>query len=149
MKIFLVNMETINADVKELDSKYTKAVAEQERKGEENCPQALNIFLVNVKSKIQILREGLKLAHDAFIECAEFYGETTRNIQANAFFTRIASFLKHFEQAVNENEARRMAEQVSFFFNDNFLIFLFLASNRRTRTQNSSTKTSPSRYWFK
>lgn len=108
----LVNMETINADVREIESRFAKALAEQERKGDENTPQALRIFLDEVRPKIAMLRDGLKLAQEAFVECAEYYGELARNAQADVFFTRISTFVKHFEQALSENEARRAAEQV-------------------------------------
>uniref|UniRef100_A0A915M5W7 Formin-like protein n=1 Tax=Meloidogyne javanica TaxID=6303 RepID=A0A915M5W7_MELJA len=77
-----VNMETIGADVKDIETKFGQ----------------VNLKIINS-------------SQEAFGECAEYFGEVPGRIQPDVFFTRIVSFCKHFEQARTENEAKRKAEQ--------------------------------------
>ncbi|KAF7635331.1 hypothetical protein Mgra_00005298 [Meloidogyne graminicola] len=106
-----VNMETIGADVKDIETRFAQAQSEQKRKGKEETPQLLNSFLDSASETISSLQSNYKLAQEAFNECAEYFGEIPGRIQPDIFFTRIVSFCKHFEQAKNENEAKHKAEQ--------------------------------------
>lgn len=106
-----VNMETISGDVRDIETKYSQALAEQKRKGREETPALLNTFLDTAAERMQALQEIFKLAQEAFAECAEYFGESPARIQPDAFFARLVSFSKHFEQAKAENNAKRQAEQ--------------------------------------
>lgn len=106
-------METIRTDVKDLETRFDIAVNERARK--ESPPTSLTEFLDSAKPKIESLRESLKLAESAFLECAEFYGEPAKTLP-DAFFTRITNFIKHFEQALNDIETKKKDEQVNFEF---------------------------------
>lgn len=106
-----VNMETINADMRDIETKFAQALAEQNRKGPEESPNALNEFLSSASTQLDSLCGHFKLAQEAFNECVEYFGEVPGRIQPDAFFTRIVSFCKHFEQAHRENVARKAAEK--------------------------------------
>uniref|UniRef100_A0A915ERH0 Formin-like protein n=1 Tax=Ditylenchus dipsaci TaxID=166011 RepID=A0A915ERH0_9BILA len=75
-----VSMESIGADVREIETKYKNALAEQSRKGVDAPPMLIS-----------------------FLEEAQ--------PDSAAFFTRITTFVKHFEQAAGENESKRLIEQ--------------------------------------
>lgn len=95
-------MESIGTDVRDIEAKFKNAVTEENRKGED-APAALKQFLEDAKPQIALLRDNYKLAQEAFAECAEFYGEMSAarsQPDSAAFFTRISTFVKHFEQAL-------------------------------------------------
>lgn len=102
-------METIRNDVKDLETRFEIAVNERARK--ESPPTNLTDFLEAAQPKIASLKESLKLAESAFLECAEFYGEPAKTLP-DTFFTRITNFIKHFEQALVDIETKKKDEQV-------------------------------------
>jgi len=106
-----VSMETIGVDIRELGTKYDQTCAERDRKGRE-VESPLNEFLDKAAPQIESLRESWKLAQAAFLQCAEYYSEPVKTVQPDSFFSRFASFLKNFDQAIADNEAKAAAERV-------------------------------------
>ncbi|CAG9534836.1 unnamed protein product [Cercopithifilaria johnstoni] len=102
--------EAVLADMRELEANFASAKKERELKGGE-CPPSLLDFLDKCEKRISILQGQCKTASEAFTACVEFYGESSRNQQPHAFFSRLLTFAKRFQQAVAENEARQVALQ--------------------------------------
>jgi len=71
----------------------------------------LSEFLDKAAPQIEGLRESWKLAHTAFLQCAEYYSEPVKTAQPDSFFSRLASFLKNFGQAMADNESKAAAER--------------------------------------
>uniref|UniRef100_A0A183C8X8 FH2 domain-containing protein n=1 Tax=Globodera pallida TaxID=36090 RepID=A0A183C8X8_GLOPA len=109
-KCFLVNFETIVADVKEIDTKFEQILTEQSRKGKDESPESLNAFIESSSSQLISLKENFKLAQQSFLECSLYYGEGSSAVP-DVFFSRIASFCKHFENALGELEAQKASEK--------------------------------------
>jgi hypothetical protein len=60
-------MESISADVRDIETKFGQATAEQNRKGKEESPALLNAFIESAAEKIASLQEHFKLAQVKFI----------------------------------------------------------------------------------
>src|SRR3954452_275087 len=82
-----VSMETMGIDIKELSTKYDQARAERDRKGVD-VETPLSLFLDKAAPQIESLKEGWKLAQAAFLQCVEYYGESTKTAQPDSFFSR-------------------------------------------------------------
>nr|CDP93282.1 BMA-FRL-1 [Brugia malayi] len=93
---------SVLADMRELEANFASAKKERELKGAD-CPPSLLDFLDKCEKRIS----------EAFTACVEFYGESSRNQQPHAFFSRLLTFAKRFQQAVAENEARHAAAERS------------------------------------
>ncbi|KAL3069059.1 hypothetical protein niasHT_034289 [Heterodera trifolii] len=104
------NFETIVADVKEIDAKFKQALSEQKRRGKDESPESLNAFIESSSAQLISFKENFKLAQQSFLECSKYYGEGASAVP-DVFFTRIASFCKHFENALYELEARKASEK--------------------------------------
>ncbi|KAL4003297.1 hypothetical protein ACH3XW_7025 [Acanthocheilonema viteae] len=104
--------EAVLADMRELEANFASAKKERELKGGD-CPSSLIDFLDKCEKRISVLQGQCKTASEAFTACVEFYGESSRNQQPHAFFSRLLTFAKRFQQAVAENEARHAASQRS------------------------------------
>uniref|UniRef100_A0A915PKL7 Formin-like protein n=1 Tax=Setaria digitata TaxID=48799 RepID=A0A915PKL7_9BILA len=111
-KASTIMWEAVLTDMRELEANFASAKKERELKGGD-CPPTLLEFLDKCEKRISVLQSQCKTAAEAFTACVEFYGESSRNQQPHAFFSRLLTFAKRFQQAVAENEARNAAAQRS------------------------------------
>ncbi|XP_017843493.2 formin-like protein isoform X4 [Drosophila busckii] len=108
-----VALENVVADVQELDKgmELVRKEAEQRVKGTQT--HILRDFLNNSEDKLKKIKSDLRLAQDAFKECVEYFGDSSRNADAAAFFALIVRFTRAFKQHDQENEQRRRLEQAA------------------------------------
>lgn len=83
-------------------------------------------FLNNSEEKLKKINNDTKTAQNVFKECVEYFGESSRNADANAFFSLLVRFTKAFKVGY-----KPMSLNV---VNQNFLIsfcmFIFYFKNR-------------------
>ncbi|XP_069966996.1 formin-like protein isoform X3 [Bactrocera oleae] len=108
-----VSLENIVTDVHDLEKgmELVKKEAEQRVKGTQT--HILRDFLNNSEDKLKKIKMELKNAQDAFKECVEYFGESSRNADAAAFFALIVRFTRAFKIHDQENEQRRRLEQAA------------------------------------
>jgi hypothetical protein len=106
-----VSVESVGVDIRELSAKFDQACAERDRKGKE-VETPLSQFIEKAAPQIESLKESWKLAQAAFLQCAEYYGEPVKTAQPDAFFSRIATFVRNFEHALADNEAKAATDRV-------------------------------------
>ncbi|XP_067643809.1 formin-like protein isoform X3 [Eurosta solidaginis] len=108
-----VSLENIVTDVHDLEKgmELVKKEAEQRVKGAQT--HILRDFLNNSEDKLKKIKMELKNAQDAFKECVEYFGESSRNADAAAFFALIVRFTRAFKIHDQENEQRRRLEQAA------------------------------------
>jgi hypothetical protein len=103
-----VNLDSIQADARELENMFNMVTREHEQKGDDS-PPALRDFVEKATATMNELRGDLKLATETFASCVEFFGENARKQQPNIFFTYIANFVKAFQKCSAELKERKMA----------------------------------------
>lgn len=93
-----VTLEIVMGDVNELD-KGMEAVRKEVNAVKGNAQQnpILRDFLANSEEKLKKMKTQSKNAQDAFKDCVEFFGESPKNTDANAFFTLIVRFVKEYK----------------------------------------------------
>ncbi|XP_075159897.1 formin-like protein isoform X2 [Haematobia irritans] len=108
-----VSLENIVTDVHDLEKgmELVKKEAELRVKGAQT--HILRDFLNNSEDKLKKIKFELKSAQDAFKECVEYFGESSRNADAAAFFSLIVRFSRAFKAYDQENEQRRRLEQAA------------------------------------
>ncbi|XP_047741533.1 formin-like protein [Hyalella azteca] len=95
-----VSLENIVTDLTELDKGMESAKKEAERlKGHRSqeaqlATSILGDFLANSLDKLQKLKTELKMGQDAFAEALEYFGESTRSLAPNTFFSIFVRFCK-------------------------------------------------------
>lgn len=97
-----VSLENVMTDVVELEKGMDVVRKEVELRGKGNSSSSfqnhvLKDFLNNSEEKLKKIRTDSKNAQEAFKECIEFFGESSRNADANAFFSLLVRFVKAFK----------------------------------------------------
>lgn len=92
-----VSLENVMADVQELEKGMEVVRKEVELRGSSVQNHVLKDFLHNSEEKLKKLRTDAKNAQEAFKDCVEFFGESSRNADANAFFALLVRFVKAFK----------------------------------------------------
>ncbi|KAH8379735.1 hypothetical protein KR009_006871 [Drosophila setifemur] len=108
-----VALENVVADVQELDKGMELVRKEAELRVKGAQTHILRDFLNNSEDKLKKIKSDLRHAQDAFKECVEYFGESSRNADAAAFFALIVRFTRAFKQHDQENEQRRRLEQAA------------------------------------
>ncbi|KAL5290677.1 FMNL2 family protein [Megaselia abdita] len=108
-----VSLENIIADVHELEKGMEQVRKEADLRSKGSQIHILRDFLNNTEEKLKKAKVDLKNAQDAFKECVEYFGESSRNADASAFFSLIVRFSRAFKQHDQENEQRRRLEQAA------------------------------------
>ena len=100
-KASTVSLENVMTDVGELEKgmELTRKEFELRKdfKDQDKQNVVLKDFLGNAEEKLRRLRCESKAAQDAFHECVEFFGESPRQTDANAFFGLFARFIKTYK----------------------------------------------------
>jgi hypothetical protein len=92
-----VSLENVFIDVAELEKGMEIVRKEIDLRGKGVQNHILKDFLNNSEEKLKKIRADSKCAQDAFKECLEYYGESSRNSDATAFFSLIVRFIKSFK----------------------------------------------------
>uniref|UniRef100_U5EVY0 Putative neuron projection morphoproteinsis n=1 Tax=Corethrella appendiculata TaxID=1370023 RepID=U5EVY0_9DIPT len=108
-----VSLENVIVDVNELEKgmEIVRKEALNQSKGPQN--HVLRDFLNNSEDKLKKIKQDCKNAQDVFKECVEYFGESSRNADANAFFSLLVRFVRAFKVTDQENEQRRKLEQAA------------------------------------
>lgn len=87
-----VSLENLITDVHELEKgmEIVRKEADVRNKGPQNL--VLKDFLTNSEEKLRKMKQEAKNAQDAFQKCVEYFGESARNTDANAFFSLLVRF---------------------------------------------------------
>ncbi|XP_015042902.2 formin-like protein isoform X6 [Drosophila pseudoobscura] len=112
-KAALVALENVVADVHELDKGMDQVRKEAELRVKGTQTHILRDFLNNTEDKLKKIKSDLRHAQEAFKECVEYFGESSRTADAAAFFSLIVRFTRAFKQHDQENEQRRRLEQAA------------------------------------
>lgn len=108
-KASAISLDAVLADFNELEKLMELTKKECALRVPE-VPQVLSQFLGQAESKLNDLKTNTKVAQESFRSCVEFYGESSKGTTTSSFFTILMNFNKHFQQADEENEARKKAE---------------------------------------
>ncbi|XP_030372187.1 formin-like protein isoform X5 [Scaptodrosophila lebanonensis] len=108
-----VALENIVTDVQELEKGMDLVRKEAELRVKGAQTHILRDFLNNSEDKLKKIKSDLRHAQDSFKECVEYFGESSRNADAAAFFALIVRFTRAFKQHDQENEQRRRLEQAA------------------------------------
>lgn len=89
-----VSLENVVTDVAELDKgmEIVRKEADVRTKSPPNL--VLKDFLTNSEDKLRKMKHDSKRAQDAFKECVEYFGESSRNTDANTFFSLLVRFVR-------------------------------------------------------
>lgn len=89
-----VSMENVISDVAELDKgmDQVRREADVKSKGPQNI--VLRDFLNNSEDKLRKMKVDAKHAEEAFKQCVEYFGESSRNTDANTFFSLLVRFVR-------------------------------------------------------
>lgn len=89
-----VSLENVIADVFELEKGMdnVRKEADVRNKGPHN--HILKDFLTNSEEKLRKMRTEAKNAQEVFKECVEYFGESSRNTDANTFFSLLVRFVR-------------------------------------------------------
>lgn len=109
-----VSLENVVTDVHELEKGMDIVRKEADLRGKGQPIHVLRDFLNNSEEKLKKIKQDAKIAQTVFKECVEYFGESSRNADANAFF----SLLVRFTKAVK-------VFRKPFFTANNFLIAIF------------------------
>lgn len=98
-----VSLENVIADVNEMEKGMEVVRREAEQRGK-NAQQnmLLKDFLLNSEEKLKKISADTKVAQESFKECLEYFGESSRNPDANAFFSQLVRFVKAFKVRIFE-----------------------------------------------
>ncbi|CAI4230509.1 unnamed protein product [Auanema sp. JU1783] len=105
-----VQWDSVMSDMKELEQRFETAKKEKALKGVD-CPPTLDKFIEDRKEAMIQLIEHSKLAAKTYECCVEFYGESAKVMQPNAFFGKLASFVVNFKKCKQDNDTRAAAEK--------------------------------------
>lgn len=96
-----VSLENLITDVHELEKgmENVRKEADVRNKGPQNL--VLKDFLANSEEKLRKLKQEAKSAQDAFTKCVEYFGESARNTDANAFFSLLVRFKRGVKVCFN------------------------------------------------
>lgn len=92
-----VSLENVIADVSELEKGMEVVRREVEQRGKNAQNLVLKDFLTNSEEKLKKISADTKVSQASFKECLEFFGESSRNPDANAFFSLLVRFVKAFK----------------------------------------------------
>ncbi|KAG5678209.1 hypothetical protein PVAND_007901 [Polypedilum vanderplanki] len=106
-----VSLENVITDVNELEKGMDVVRKEVLAAGKNAQCLVLKDFLSNSEEKLKKISADTKVAQQNFKECLEFFGESSRNPDANAFFSLLVRFVKAFKTTDQENEQRKRLEQ--------------------------------------
>nr|XP_029712129.1 formin-like protein isoform X2 [Aedes albopictus] len=95
-----VSLEILISDVNELEKGMESVRKEADLRGKGTQNHVLRDFLNNSEEKLKKIRTDCKTAQDSFKECIEYFGESSRNADANAFFSLLVRFVRAFKEAV-------------------------------------------------
>lgn len=92
-----VSLENVMTDVTELEKgmENVRKEADVRTKGPPNL--VLKDFLNNSDEKLRKMRQEATNAQNAFKECVEYFAESSRNTDANAFFSLLVRFIRGFK----------------------------------------------------
>lgn len=93
----LVSLENVISDVHELEKGMDVVRKEADLRGKAQYSHVLKDFLQNSEEKLRKLRNDVKNAQQVFVECVEYFGESSRTADASAFFALLARFIKAFK----------------------------------------------------
>lgn len=93
----LVSLENVVSDVHELEKGMEVVRKEADLRGKAQYSHVLKDFLQNSEEKLRKLRNDVKNAQQMFVECVEYFGESSRTADASAFFALLARFIKAFK----------------------------------------------------
>lgn len=96
-----VSLENVIADVNELEKGMDIVRREVEQQGKKSQNVVLKDFLANSEEKLKKISADSKVAQETFKDCLEFFGESSRNSDANAFFSLLVRFVKAFKVRLN------------------------------------------------
>lgn len=91
-----VSLENIVTDVQDLDKGMDLVKKEAELRVKSAQTHILRDFLNNSEDKLKKIKIELKNAQEAFKECVEYFGDSSRNADAAAFFSLIIRFARAF-----------------------------------------------------
>lgn len=92
-----VSLENVIADVNELEKGMEIVRKEVTAAGKNAQCVVLKDFLSNSEEKLKKISADTKVAQQSFKECLEYFGESSRNPDANAFFSLLVRFVKAFK----------------------------------------------------
>lgn len=92
-----VSLENIVTDVHDLEKGMDLVKKEAELRVKGVQTHILRDFLNNSEDKLKKIKIELKNAQEAFKECVEYFGESSRNADAAAFFALIVRFTRAFK----------------------------------------------------
>lgn len=92
-----VSLENVITDVNELEKGMEIVRKEVIAAGKNAQNLVLKDFLTNSEDKLKKISADTKVAQESFKECLEYFGESSRNPDANAFFSLLARFVKAFK----------------------------------------------------
>lgn len=92
-----VSLENVITDVHELDKGMDVVRKEADLRGKGAHNHVLRDFLNNSEEKLKKMKHDAKSAQDVFKECVEYFGESSRNADANAFFSLLVRFTRAFK----------------------------------------------------
>lgn len=94
-----VSLENVVTDVVELEKgmEIVRRELQQSQSSKNSQNLVLKDFLANSEEKLKKISVDTKLAQGTFKECIEFFGESSRNSDANAFFSLLVRFVKAFK----------------------------------------------------
>uniref|UniRef100_A0A182SMM8 FH2 domain-containing protein n=1 Tax=Anopheles maculatus TaxID=74869 RepID=A0A182SMM8_9DIPT len=105
-----VSLEMLISDVSELEKGMETVRKEADLRGKGTQSHVLRDFLANSEEKLKKIKSDCKTAQESFKECIEYFGESSRNADANAFFSLLVRFVRAFKTCDQENEQRRRLE---------------------------------------
>ncbi|GMR42238.1 hypothetical protein PMAYCL1PPCAC_12433, partial [Pristionchus mayeri] len=109
-KASAVQWESVQSDLKELETAFESARKERELKGED-APESLLHFLEKHSRKMEEMQEEMKVAMKSFNACIQFYGESPRTMSPAPFFSRLHNFVQSFNKAHQDNVQKAAAEK--------------------------------------
>lgn len=101
-------MDNITTDVQELEKGMEAVRKEAEIRGKGSQSLVVRDFLANAEEKLRKLKSEAKTAQEAFRECVEFFAESPRTTDANAFFSLLVRFVKAFKVIIIRVKNKRI-----------------------------------------
>lgn len=92
-----MSLENVLTDVHELEKGMELVKKEHELRGKDRQSVVLKDFLNNSDEKLKKLKMDARTAQETFKECVEFFGESSRSTDANAFFSLLVRFARSFK----------------------------------------------------
>ena len=87
------------------------SVSSHGSQSKQNQNLALKEFVDKSSEMLRKLASDANNAKVAFTDCAEFYGEDAKSVDANTFFAILVRFVASWKNAETENEKRRKVEK--------------------------------------